>query len=71
MKSLYLLPSSLSSYAQIRMLLLAHKLNFVVCVLPGPHQNRGVYVHSNLPDDLGIQYQTYHKDQIISEVLLL
>ena len=34
-----------------------------------PHSRRGIYLHSNLPDDtdLGIQYQSYRKDDIVAE----
>jgi hypothetical protein len=32
-----------------------------------PHQRRGIYCHSSLPDDLGIQYQSYAKDNIVAE----
>ncbi|KAJ1410926.1 hypothetical protein B484DRAFT_455741, partial [Ochromonadaceae sp. CCMP2298] len=31
-----------------------------------PHQSRGLYCHSHLPDDLGIQYQSYSKDDIVA-----
>jgi hypothetical protein len=31
--------------------------------LPATAQRRGIYVHSDLPDDLGIQYQTYRTNQ--------
>jgi len=36
-------------------------------VVIGPHARRGFYVHSSLPDDLGIQYQSYPRDHIIAE----
>lgn len=32
-----------------------------------PHCVHGFYCHSDLPDDLGIQYQSYHKDDIVAE----
>ena len=33
-----------------------------------PHQRRGLYCHSSLPDDLGIQYQSYQsKDTVVAE----
>lgn len=32
-----------------------------------PHQTMGFYCHSALPDDLGIQYQSYNKDAIVAE----
>jgi len=35
------------------------KLNTPLTVLP--HHTIGLYVHSALPDDLGIQYQSYHR----------
>lgn len=34
-------------------------------LLPG--QRIALYLHSGLPDDLGIQYQTYNKDSIVAE----
>jgi hypothetical protein len=34
-------------------------------MLPG--QTVAVYLHSGLPDDLGIQYQTYNKESIVAE----
>lgn len=33
----------------------------------GPHQRRALYCHSGLPDDLGIQYQSYAKTDVIGE----
>ena len=32
-----------------------------------PHSRRGLYVHSGLPDDLGIQYQSYAKSDVVAE----
>lgn len=32
-----------------------------------PHRRRGLYCHSSLPDDLGIQYQSYTKHSIVAE----
>jgi hypothetical protein len=32
-----------------------------------PHSRHGFYCHSSLPDDLGIQYQSYSKDDIVAE----
>ncbi len=32
-----------------------------------PHHSRGLFVHSSLPDDLGIRYQTYHIDRPFAE----
>ena len=33
-----------------------------------PHSQRGLYCHSSLPDDLGIQYQSYQsKESIVAE----
>jgi hypothetical protein len=32
-----------------------------------PHQKRGLYCHSGLPDDLGIQYQSYSKENVVGE----
>jgi hypothetical protein len=32
-----------------------------------PHSRHGFYCHSALPDDLGIQYQSYGKDDIVAE----
>jgi hypothetical protein len=32
-----------------------------------PHQTLGFYAHSNLPDDLGIQYQSYQRDSVVAE----
>eukprot|EP01031_Cornospumella_fuschlensis_P033452 gene33452-40470_t len=31
-----------------------------------PHCRRAIYVHSSLPDDLGIQYQSYRKRDIVA-----
>eukprot|EP01039_Chlorochromonas_danica_P009872 gene9872-10918_t len=31
-----------------------------------PYQRRGLYCHSNLPDDLGIQYQSYGRSDIVA-----
>lgn len=30
-----------------------------------PHSRRAFYIHSSLPDDLGIQYQSFLEDDII------
>lgn len=32
-----------------------------------PHSCHGIYIHSDLPDDLGIQYQSYGKDSIVAQ----
>ena len=32
-----------------------------------PHERKAIYCHSGLPDDLGIQYQSYSKHDIIAE----
>lgn len=32
-----------------------------------PYKRRGLYVHSNLPDDLGIQYNSFSKKQIVAQ----
>lgn len=32
-----------------------------------PHQIRALYCHSGLPDDLGIQYQSYQKHDVVAE----
>jgi hypothetical protein len=32
-----------------------------------PRDRKAFYVHSGLPDDLGIQYQSYHEDDIVAE----
>jgi len=32
-----------------------------------PHERKALYCHSGLPDDLGIQYQSYVRDDIIAE----
>lgn len=32
-----------------------------------PRGRRAFYIHSSLPDDLGIQYQAYREDEIILE----
>lgn len=32
-----------------------------------PHQRRALYCHSSLPDDLGIQYQSYRKSDIVAQ----
>lgn len=34
-------------------------------MLPG--QKIALYLHSGLPDDLGIQYQSYNKNSIVAE----
>lgn len=31
-----------------------------------PHQRKALYCHSSLPDDLGIQYQSYRKSDIVA-----
>ena len=39
-----------------------------------PRQRRAFYIHSGLPDDLGIQYQSYAEDDVVAEsehILLL
>lgn len=33
----------------------------------GPHQRRAFYAHSGLPDDLGIQYQSYRRTDIVAQ----
>lgn len=32
-----------------------------------PGSRRAFYLHSGLPDDLGIQYQSYGEDDIVAE----
>ena len=32
-----------------------------------PHHTRALYVHSNLPDDLGIQYQEYRGTEVVAD----
>lgn len=32
-----------------------------------PHSRHGFYCHSSLPDDLGIQYQSYAQDDVVAE----
>ena len=33
-----------------------------------PHGQRGLYCHSSLPDDLGIQYQSYDsRDSVVAQ----
>lgn len=32
-----------------------------------PHSRHGFYCHSSLPDDLGIQYQSYAHDDVVAE----
>jgi hypothetical protein len=32
-----------------------------------PHHRRALFVHSNLPDDLGIQYQSYGGEEVIAQ----
>jgi hypothetical protein len=34
-------------------------------MLPG--ETWSIYIHSSLPDDLGLQYQSYAKDHIVGE----
>ena len=41
------------------------ELNPPVVILP--YQRRGFYCHSELPDDLGVQYNTYSKDAVVCE----
>lgn len=36
-------------------------------VVVSPHHTRALFVHSNLPDDLGIQYQTYAERDVIAQ----
>ena len=43
------------------------QIKFNRSVVLQPHQKRALYCHSSLPDDLGIQYQSYSRDQIIAE----
>ena len=33
-----------------------------------PGQLRALYIHSALPDDLGIQYQSYRSNDVIAQV---
>lgn len=39
-------------------------LDKAVTLLPGTR--RGFYIHSDLPDDLGVQYQSYGKDTLVA-----
>lgn len=32
-----------------------------------PRKRQAFYVHSGLPDDLGIQYQSYDEDEVVAE----
>ena len=32
-----------------------------------PHSRHGFYCHSSLQDDLGIQYQSYNKNDVVAE----
>jgi hypothetical protein len=32
-----------------------------------PHSRHGIYCHSSLPDDLGIQYQSYEKNAVVAK----
>jgi len=43
------------------------EVKFDIPVTLLPHQRRGFYIHSGLPDDLGIQYQSYNRDDIVAE----
>ena len=43
------------------------EIKFDIPVKLLPHQRRGLYCHSGLPDDLGIQYQSYPKEACIAQ----
>lgn len=43
------------------------EIKFQTPVVLQPYMRRGLYVHSSLPNDLGIQYQSYSKEDIIAE----
>jgi len=43
------------------------EIKFDVPVVLLPHSRRGLYVHSGLPDDLGIQYQSYGQSDVVAE----
>ena len=32
-----------------------------------PRKRQAFYIHSGLPDDLGIQYQSYNEDDVVAE----
>ena len=38
-----------------------------VPVVVSPHRKVALFVHSNLPDDLGIQYQSYGRDSVVAQ----
>mmetsp|Transcript_22148 Transcript_22148/g.71727 ORF Transcript_22148/g.71727 Transcript_22148/m.71727 type:complete len:504 (-) Transcript_22148:1065-2576(-) len=42
------------------------ELVLAVPVVVPPRTRRGMYIHSNLPDDLGLQYQSYHNLQTVA-----
>jgi hypothetical protein len=41
------------------------KLDIPLCLLP--HERKAIYCHSGLPDDLGIQYQSYERGRIFAK----
>lgn len=41
------------------------KLDVPLCLLP--HERKALYCHSGLPDDLGIQYQSYERGRIFAK----
>ena len=43
------------------------QVKFSTPVLLQPYSRRALYCHSGLPDDLGIQYQSFHKEDVIAE----
>mmetsp|Transcript_1550 Transcript_1550/g.2162 ORF Transcript_1550/g.2162 Transcript_1550/m.2162 type:complete len:553 (-) Transcript_1550:1301-2959(-) len=43
------------------------EVKFSTPVVIQPYSRRALYCHSGLPDDLGIQYQSYRKDDVIAE----
>lgn len=43
------------------------EVRFTEPVIILPHRRRAIYCHSGLPDDLGIQYQSYGEDSIVGE----
>lgn len=50
-----------------KMLILCSQIPFDTPVKLLPHTCRALYCHSGLPDDLGIQYQSYQKTDVVAQ----
>ena len=42
------------------------EITFIKPMVLLPHERKALYAHSNLPDDLGIQYQSYQKGEVFA-----